>query len=74
MFSGFTDSTFSKFLHQNMINYLDDDITSMSNIMDDMSISDLFSSKFGYETKLRHYESVIASRSLSFWNPNPKKG
>ena len=70
--SGFMPSTFSSFLHQNMSPFIPD-ISTHDRILEDMSLSDLFSSKYGHMEKLADYQAVISSRSLAYWNHTPVK-
>ena len=65
-------SKFSEFLHQNMTPYIPD-IFVHEHVAADLSLSDLFSKKFGNEEKLREYEAVISCRALSFHNHQPNK-
>ena len=49
------------------------DIFVHEDIAADLSLSDLFSKKFGHEEKLKEYEAVISCRALSYHNHQPNK-
>ena len=70
--SGFLATTFSSFLHQNMTPFLPD-IATHNHIAGDLSLSDLFSAKYGHMERLSDYQAVVSSRSLAFWNHCPNK-